>query len=76
MVIPMEEELGEVLKEMKGFEPHRKNNNINQPEPPKLLGTKPSTTEYTGVTHGCICSRGLPYVALMGGESLGPAEDQ
>ena len=47
MVIPMEEELGEVLKEMKGFEPHRKNNNINQADPPELPGTKPLTKEYT-----------------------------
>ena len=26
---------------------HRKNNNISQPEPPELPGTKPSTKEYT-----------------------------
>ena len=29
------------------MQPHRKNNNINQPEPSELPGTKPSTTEYT-----------------------------
>lgn len=35
------------LKELKGFATHRKNNNINQPDPPELPGTKPSTKEYT-----------------------------
>jgi hypothetical protein len=58
------EELGERLKELKGFATHRKNNNINQPE---LPGTKPPKS-----THGssCTCSRGLPYLASMGGEVL------
>jgi hypothetical protein len=41
------EELGERLKELKGFATHRKNNNINQPYPPKLPGNKPSISEYT-----------------------------
>ena len=39
---PMEE-LGKVLKELKGFATHRKNNNINQPDHPELPGTKPPT---------------------------------
>ena len=45
------EELEKGLKELKGFATHRKNNNINQPEPPhpppELPGTKPPTKEYT-----------------------------
>ena len=65
---PMEE-LGEGLKELKGFEPHKKNNNINQPEPLELPGTKPPTKEGN---HGSssICSREWPYLALTGGEAL------
>jgi hypothetical protein len=34
----------------RGLQYHRKNNNINQPDPyhhPELPGTKPSTKEYT-----------------------------
>ena len=44
--------------------------------PPELPGTKPPTKEYTGGTHGSswICSRGLPYLASLGGEPLGPVE--
>jgi hypothetical protein len=30
-----------------GFETHRKNNNINQPDSPELPGTKTPTKEYT-----------------------------
>jgi hypothetical protein len=41
------EKLGQELKELKGFATHRKNNNINQPDPPKFPGTKPPTKEYT-----------------------------
>jgi hypothetical protein len=29
------------------LQPHRKNNNINQPDPQDFLGTKPPTKEYT-----------------------------
>jgi hypothetical protein len=43
---PMQE-LGKVLKELKGFATHRKNNNINQPDHPELPGTKLPTKEYT-----------------------------
>jgi hypothetical protein len=32
-----------------GLQPYRENNNINQPESPKLPGTKPPTKGYTGV---------------------------
>jgi hypothetical protein len=46
------EELKKGLKELKEFATHRKNNNINQPDPhhhhlPELPGTKPPTKEYT-----------------------------
>jgi hypothetical protein len=41
------EELEKVLKELKGFTTHRKNNNMNQRVLPELLGTKPPTKEYT-----------------------------
>jgi hypothetical protein len=41
------EELEKGPKELKGLQPHRKNNNINQPDPPELPGTKPPTKEYT-----------------------------
>jgi hypothetical protein len=41
------EELEKGPKELKDLQPHRKNNSINQPVPPKLLGTKPPTKEYT-----------------------------
>jgi hypothetical protein len=44
--------------------------------PPKLPGTKPLTKEYTGGTRGSnhICSRGIPYLPSLGGESLDPEE--
>jgi hypothetical protein len=29
------------------LQPHRRNDNINQPDPPELPGTKPPTKEYT-----------------------------
>ena len=41
------EEMGKGLKELKGLEPHRKNNNIIQLDPSELPGTKPPTREYT-----------------------------
>jgi hypothetical protein len=36
--------------------------------------TKPPSKEYTGGTHGYswICTRGLHYLASLGGEPLGP----
>jgi hypothetical protein len=36
-------EIEKGLKKLKRFTTHRKNNNINQPEPPEFLGTKPPT---------------------------------
>jgi hypothetical protein len=44
-VSPVEKE--KILKELKGFETHRKNNNINQPDNSELPGTKPPSKEYT-----------------------------
>ena len=35
------------LNDMKGFEPHRKNNDINQPDHLVLPESKPPTKEYT-----------------------------
>jgi hypothetical protein len=48
------EELEKGPKELKGLQPHRKNNTINQPDP---AGTKPPTKEYT-CSSSHICSRG------------------
>jgi hypothetical protein len=39
--------LEKVLKVLKGFAAHRRNNNMNQPVPPELPGTKPVTKENT-----------------------------
>jgi hypothetical protein len=52
------------------LQPHRKNKNINQPDPPKLPGTKPPTKEYTKVPMGpagyvaedCLQWEGSPLV--------------
>ena len=72
-----------VRERTKGVEgvcnPIRRTKNINQPESPKLPETKLPTKEYTwrgGGIYGSrwICSRGLSYLALMGGEPLGPVE--
>jgi hypothetical protein len=54
-------------KELKGFATHRKNNNINQPDPPELPRSKPPTKSPHEGTHGSsrICSRGLPDLASM-----------
>jgi hypothetical protein len=41
------EELQGGVKELRGFATQRKNNNINQSEPPELPKTKPPTKEYT-----------------------------
>ena len=53
------EKLETRLKELKGFTTHRKNNNINQPDPPELTGTKPPSKEYT-------CKAPSAYVAEDG----------
>ena len=41
---PMEE-LEKGLKKLRGLQPHRRNNNMNQPVAPELPGTKPPTKE-------------------------------
>jgi hypothetical protein len=58
------------------LQPHRKNNDINLPDPSELPGTKPPTKEYTWKDHGSsrICSRGWPCLASVGGEALGPVK--
>ena len=43
---PMEK-LEKGLKNLKGLQSHRKNNNINQPDPPELPGTKAPTKKHT-----------------------------
>ena len=57
---------------------HRKNNNINQPDPwpPELPETKPPTKEYTWRNHGSsfIYSRGWPCQVVMEGETLDPVK--
>ena len=40
-------ELEKGLKDLKGFATHRKNNTINQSDPPELPGTKSPTKDYT-----------------------------
>jgi hypothetical protein len=55
------------------LDPHRKNNIINQPEPPEFPRiNQPKSVR--GYTHGSshICSRGWLSLASMGGEALGP----
>jgi hypothetical protein len=61
-------------EELKGFETHRKNSNINQPDLPELPGTKPPIN--IGGTRGscCLCSRGLPQLASMGGNAVDPVK--
>ena len=34
-------------RSLRGLQPYRKNNNINQPDPSELPGPKPPTKEYT-----------------------------
>jgi hypothetical protein len=55
-------ELEKGLKELKGFQTHRKNNNINQADPPELSGTKPPARvhmEQPVSIH--VCRRGWPW---------------
>jgi hypothetical protein len=66
-------ELEKGLKELKGFVTHRRDNNINQSEPPELPGTKPPTKKYIWRDPWlhCIRSRGWPCQTSMGGEAFG-----
>jgi hypothetical protein len=77
------EELEKGLEELKGFTTNpigRTTLSTNQNLPTlRAPGTKSPTKEYTrGGTHGssCICSRGWPCLASMGGEALGPVNAQ
>jgi hypothetical protein len=70
------EELGEGLKELKGFATHKKNNNINQTTlPPQSSQGLNQPRSIHGGTHGssCICSRGWPDLESIG-EALGPVK--
>jgi hypothetical protein len=49
------EELEEELKELKEIAPHRKNNNINQPEPQGSQGLNYQPKSTHGRTHASIC---------------------
>jgi hypothetical protein len=40
------EELEKGLKELRGLQPHRGSNSVNQPDLPEFLGTGPTTKEY------------------------------
>jgi hypothetical protein len=41
------EEIDKDLNELKGFATHRNSNNMNQPDSPELIRSKPPTKEYT-----------------------------
>jgi hypothetical protein len=70
------EEIREGLKEPRGLQPYRKNNNTNQPDTPELPGTKPQPKNTHEETHGssCIYSRGCTFLASMGEETLRPVQ--
>jgi len=68
------EELEKELKELKGFTSHRKNNNINQPDPPNLPGTKPLTKEYIWWDFPWLCRRGWHCLTSVGEEAFGPVK--
>jgi hypothetical protein len=68
------EELGEKLKELKGITTPKEKQQYKSPDTLQLPGTKPPTKEYIHqCVHGSsyIFSRGLSYLASMGGEALG-----
>jgi hypothetical protein len=53
--------------------PHRKNNNVNQPDPQSSQGLNHQPKNTHGGSHGSIhiCSRGWPCQALIAGEAFG-----
>jgi hypothetical protein len=61
---PLMKELEKVPKELKGLQPYRRNNDMNEPVPPATQSCVSS----------CICSRGWPSRPSMGGEALGLAK--
>jgi hypothetical protein len=71
------EELEKRLKELKSLQPHKKNNNINQLDPPQSfqeLNLQSKSIQRGTHDFSCVCSRGWPYLASMGGEALGPVK--
>jgi hypothetical protein len=70
--------LREGLKELNGIANPWKNNIINLPNPSELPEAKPNhqTKSIHGLVHdfSCICSRGWPHLASVGGKALGPVE--
>jgi hypothetical protein len=66
------EELVEGLKELKGIATPQEERPDHQSS--QGLNHQPKST--CGGTHGCscVCHRGLPDLASMGGEALGPVE--
>jgi hypothetical protein len=69
------EQLEKRLKELNGFATHRKNNNIEQPDPSHHSS---QVLNHHGRTHGFsrIYSREWPCWTSMGGEALGPGKAQ
>jgi hypothetical protein len=54
------EELEKELKELKGFQPHMRNSNINQPDLPELPGTKqPNKGKHGGILDVLMAPDGL-----------------
>jgi hypothetical protein len=68
------EELEKGLKELKGLATHRKNNNINPPDPQSSQGLSHQPRRTHGETHGSIhiWSRGWPCQATTGGKFIDP----
>jgi hypothetical protein len=76
------EKLEEGLRSWRGLQPHKKDNNINQPDPPttpyRSQGLNHQQKSTHGGTHGSnyTCSKGWPYQESMGEEALGPVKAQ
>jgi hypothetical protein len=72
---PMEE-LGEGLKELKSIASLGRRTLSTNWTPQSSHGLNHQSKSTHGGTHGsgCLCSRGWPYLASMGGEALGPVE--
>lgn len=72
------EKLGEGQKELKGFTipEEEKQYQPTSPAPTNLpvLNHQPKSTQRGTDGSNCLCSKGMPYLASMGGEALGPVE--
>jgi hypothetical protein len=72
------EELEKGLKELKGFAAPYEEQHQPGPSPhhPSSQGLNHQPKSIHGGSHGssCICSRGWPCQASMGGEALGPVK--